>query len=231
MKLSKKRSKVMEKLDAATHYTLAEASSLVKKVNTASFDASVDLHIKLGVDPKKADQSIRGTVSLPHGSGKTKTVLVFCTPDQEQAAKDSGADYVGLDDLVKKVEKDGWLDFDVVIASTAVMPKIAKLGRVLGPRNLMPNPKVGTVTDDVGSAVAEVKKGKVSFRVDKQGIVHSSVGRVSFTEDQISDNASALIKTIERMKPASAKGSYMESVTMVSTMSPGIKIDLKSIEE
>ena len=215
-------------METGKAYSLAEAASLVKKVNTASFDASVDLHIRLGVDPKKADQSIRGTVSLPHGSGKTKRVLVFCTPDQEKAAKEAGADYVGLDEYLQKIEKDGWLDFDVVVASPAVMPKIAKLGRVLGPRNLMPNPKSGTVTDDIGTAVSEVKKGKVSFRIDKEGIVHSSVGRVSFSENQIAENAEALIKTIEKMRPSSTKGNYMKSITMVSTMSPGIQVDVKT---
>lgn len=229
MKISKKRAKAQEKVESGKHYSLTEASALVRKINTASFDASIDLHIRLDVDPKQADQALRGTVSLPHGSGKTKSVLVLCNPDQEQAAKDAGADFVGLDDLIQKIEK-GWLEFDVVIASPAVMPKIAKLGRVLGPRNLMPNPKVGTVSDDLTTAVAEVKKGKVSFRVDKQGIIHSSVGRVSFTEDQIHENAHALIKTIERMRPSSAKGNYMESITMASTMSPGIKIDLKTLD-
>jgi large subunit ribosomal protein L1 len=229
MKLTKKRKKVASMLEPGKTYTLAEAAALVKKVNTASFDSSVDLHILLGVDPKKADQSIRGTVSLPHGSGKTKTVLVFCAPDKEQEAKDAGADYVGLDDMMQKIEKENWLDFDVVIATPTVMPKIAKLGRVLGPRNLMPNPKVGTVTDDIANAVSEVKKGKVSFRIDKQGIVHSSIGRVSFSENQIAENAAALIHTIEKMRPSTTKGQYMKSVTLASTMSPGIHVDLKTL--
>jgi large subunit ribosomal protein L1 len=230
MKLTKKRKKVEGLVQAGKLYPLAEAASLVKKSNTASFDASVDLHILLGIDPKKADQSIRGTVSLPHGSGKTKRVVVFCTPDQESDAKAAGADHVGLDVLMQKIEKEGWLDFDVVIASPAVMPKIAKLGRVLGPRNLMPNPKVGTVTDDLSTAVSEVKKGKVSFRIDKQGIIHSSIGRTSFNENQIAENAEALIRTIARLRPSSTKGAYMKSVTMASTMSPGIRVDVKPLE-
>lgn len=230
MKLTKKRKKVEGQVEAGKLYPLSEAASLVKKTNTASFDASVDLHILLGMDPKKADQSIRGTVSLPHGSGKTKRVVVFCTPDQENDAKAAGADHVGLDALMQKIEKEGWLDFDVVIASPAVMPKIAKLGRVLGPRNLMPNPKVGTVTDDLATAVSEVKKGKVSFRIDKQGIIHSSIGRISFSENQIAENAEALIRTIARLRPSSTKGAYMKSVTMASTMSPGIRVDVKPLE-
>lgn len=230
MKLTKKRKKVNPLVEQGKLYSVAEAASLVKKVNTANFDASVDVHILLGIDPKKADQSIRGTVSLPHGSGKTKRVVVFCAPDQEKEAKAAGADHVGLDDLMQKIEKEGWLDFDVAIASPAVMPKIAKLGRVLGPRNLMPNPKVGTVTDDLAGAISEVKKGKVSFRVDKQGIVHSSIGRTSFTENQLTENAEALIKTIARMRPSATKGAYLKSITLASTMSPGIPVDAKSIE-
>ena len=226
MKLTKRRKKAEPKVEAKT-YPLAEASGLIKEVNTTKFDASVDLHIRLGVDPRKADQAIRGTVSLPHGTGKTKRVLVFCNPDKEGDAKEAGADYVGLDEFIQKVEQ-GWTDVDVVIATPSVMPKIARLGKILGPRNLMPNPKVGTVTENVADAVKEVKKGKVSFRVDKFGIVHSSIGRVSFTKEQIAENAAALLKTLERMKPASAKGHYFKSIYMASTMSPGIEVDSKS---
>lgn len=228
MKLTKKRKAIEGKVDSAKLYSVDEAAAIVKEVNLAKFNASVDLHIRLGVDPRKADQAIRGTVSLPHGSGKTKTVLVLTTPDKEQEAKDAGADYVGLDEYVDKIEK-GWTDVDVVVASPNVMAKIAKLGRVLGPRNLMPNPKSGTVTPEVGKAVQEVKKGKIAFRVDKFGIVHASIGKVNFTPDQIKDNANELLQTLVKMKPSTAKGTYVKSVTMASTMSPGIKIDPKSV--
>lgn len=226
--LTKNRQKAEDKLEKGKLYSLEDASKLIKEVNTASFDASVDMHIKLGVDPRKADQAIRGTVSLPHGTGKTKKVLVFCEPDQVEEAKAAGADYAGLDEFVEKVQ-GGWVDMDVVIATPSVMPKIAKLGRVLGPRNLMPNPKVGTVTDKLGETVQEVKKGKVSFRVDKFGIIHSTVGRVSFSSEQINENAGALLQTLTKMKPASAKGNYMKSIYMASTMSPGIQIDPKTV--
>jgi large subunit ribosomal protein L1 len=192
------------------------------------FNASVDLHVRLGVDPRKADQALRGTVSLPHGSGRTKSVLVLTTPDKEEEARAAGADYVGLDEFIEKIEK-GWTDVDVVVASPNVMAKIARLGRVLGPRNLMPNPKSGTVTPEVGKAVEEVKKGKIAFRVDKFGIVHASIGKVSFTPEQIKDNADELLSTLVKMKPSSAKGTYMKSISMASTMSPGIKIDPKSV--
>jgi len=227
VRITKKRKRVLEKLDKGKAYPIEEAAKLVKEVNTANFDASVDMHIRLGVDPRKADQALRGTVSLPNGTGKTKRVLVFCNPDKEVEAKEAGADYVGLDDLIEKIEK-GWTDVDVVIATPDVMPKVAKLGRILGPRNLMPNPKVGTVTNDLATAIQEVKKGKVSFRVDKYGIIHSPIGRVSFIPEQLAENAAALIRTLEKMKPASAKGTYIRSVYLASTMSPGIQVDAKS---
>jgi large subunit ribosomal protein L1 len=227
-KLSKKRKVSNEKLDSEKVYSLAEASSLVKEINTAKFDASVDVHVRLGVDPRKADQAIRGTVSLPHGTGKTKTVLVFCTPDLEEEAKAAGADFVGLDEYITKVEQ-GWTEIDVIIATPSVMPKIARLGRVLGPRNLMPNPKSGTVTTDLSKAISEVKGGKIAFKIDKFGIIHASIGRVSFTGEQIRDNAQELIVTLSKMKPSTAKGIYFKSITMASTMSPGIPVDSKSI--
>ena len=227
-KISKKRAAANAKVDAAKLYDLTEAMALVKDVNIAKFNASVDVHVRLGIDPRKADQALRGTVTLPHGTGKTKTVLVFCTPDKEEEAKEAGADYVGLDDLIKKVS-DGWTDFDVVVAMPQVMAKIGRLGRILGPRGLMPNPKTGTVTPNVGTAVSDVKGGKIAFRVDKFGIVHSSVGRVNFTAEQLTDNANELLGTLVRMKPSSAKGNYMKSVTVASTMSPGIKVEPKSI--
>jgi large subunit ribosomal protein L1 len=226
--ISKKRKEINSKVDSTKSYSLDEATALVKDINTAKFNASVDLHIKLGVDPRKADQAIRGTVSLPNGTGKTKKVLVFCKPEKEAEAKAAGADYVGLDEFITKVE-GGWTDIDVIVATPDVMATIAKLGRVLGPRNLMPNPKSGTVTPEVGKAVEEVKKGKISFRVDKFGIIHSSIGRISFTPQQLKENAEELLNTLHRMKPSSAKGVYMKSISMASTMSPGINIDTKSI--
>jgi large subunit ribosomal protein L1 len=228
MKLTKNRKAVQSKVEKGKLYTIDQASALVKEVTKLKFDASVDLHIRLGIDPKKADQAIRGTVSLPHGTGKTKRVLVLCTPDKADEATAAGADFVGLDEYVEKVTA-GWIDFDVVIATPAVMPKIAKLGKVLGPRNLMPNPKSGTVTTDVGAAVQEVKKGKIAFKVDKAGIVHASVARVSFNAEQIGDNAKELLNTIVRLKPSSAKGHYLRSITLASTMSPGIAIDPKTV--
>jgi large subunit ribosomal protein L1 len=197
-------------------------------VNTTKFDASVDLHIRLGVDPKKADQAIRGTVSLPHGTGKTKRVLVLCTPDKEAEAKAAGADFVGLDEFVQKIE-GGWVDVDVIVATPSVMPKIGKLGKILGPRNLMPNPKTGTVTNDVAAAVNEVKGGKIAFKVDKAGIIHASIGRVSFTPEKITENSHELINAIIRAKPSSSKGTYLRSIYMASTMSPGIPVDTKSL--
>lgn len=228
MKLPKKRKAVESKVDRNKVYSLKEASSLVKDVNTTKFDASVDLHIRLGVDPKKADQAIRGTVSLPHGTGKTKRVLVLCTPDKEAEAKAAGADYVGLDEFVQKIE-GGWVDIDVIVATPSVMPKIGKLGKILGPRNLMPNPKTGTVTNDVAAAVNEVKGGKIAFKVDKAGIIHASIGRVSFTPEKISENSHELINAIVKAKPSSAKGTYLKSVYMASSMSPGIAVDTKSL--
>lgn len=227
-KLSKKRAAVDGKIDKNKLYTVSEGMALIKDVNITKFDASVDVHIRLGLDPRKADQALRGTVTLPHGTGKTKRVLVFCTPDKEEEARAAGADYVGLDDMINKVLA-GWTDVDVVIAMPQVMAKVGRLGRVLGPRGLMPNPKTGTVTADVGNAVTDVKGGKISFRVDKFGIVHSSVGRISFTPDKLTDNANELISTLVRMKPSTAKGTYVKSVTIASTMSPGIKVDTKSI--
>jgi len=228
-KLSKKRAAVASKVDASKLYTMEEAMALVKEVNTTKFDASVDVHVRLGVDPRKADQALRGTVSLPHGTGKTKRVAVFCTPDKEAEAKAAGADYVGLDDLIQKVQ-GGWTDVDVVIAMPQVMAQVGKIGRILGLRGLMPNPKTGTVTQEIGAAVGEVKAGKISFRVDKFGIVHASIGRVSFSPAQLSDNANELLSTLAKMKPSSAKGTYMRTVTVASTMSPGIKLDTKSIK-
>lgn len=227
MAITKKRKAASSKVDKNKFYTLKEASSLVKEVNTTKFDASVDLHVRLGVDPKKADQSIRGTVNLPHGTGKTKRVLVLCTPDKEADARAAGADYVGLDEYIQKIE-GGWVDVDVIIATPSVMPKIGRLGKVLGPRNLMPNPKTGTVTNDVAAAVNEVKGGKIAFKVDKAGIIHASIGRVSFTPEKLAENSMELIGAIIRAKPATAKGTYVKSVFMASSMSPGIALDAKA---
>ncbi|MEM9822356.1 MAG: 50S ribosomal protein L1 [Bacteroidota bacterium] len=227
-KVSKKRAAALAKVETGKEYTLQEAMSLIKEVNTTKFDASVDIHIRLGVDPRKADQALRGTVSLPHGTGKTKRVLVLCTPDKEEEAKAAGADHVGLAEMIQKIQ-GGWTDIDVVIATPNVMAQVGRIGRILGPRGLMPNPKTGTVTPNVASAVAEVKKGKISFRVDKYGIIHASIGRVSFSADKLKDNAMEVLETIIRMKPATAKGTYMKSLTVASTMSPGLKVDTKSI--
>ncbi|MCE2962950.1 MAG: 50S ribosomal protein L1 [Sphingobacteriales bacterium] len=227
-RITKKRQEVNKLVDSSKLYSIDEASTLVKKVSVTKFDASVDLHIRLGIDPRKADQALRGTVSLPNGSGKSKSVLVFCKPEKEADAKAAGADYVGLDEYITKIEQ-GWTDIDVIIATPDVMATIAKLGRVLGPRNLMPNPKSGTVTPDVAKAVEEVKKGKIAFRVDKFGIVHSSIGRISFSPEQIKQNAEEFISTLVKMKPSTAKGTYMKSISMASTMSPGINIDTKSV--
>jgi large subunit ribosomal protein L1 len=225
--ISKKRKVADTKVDGNKSYSLKEASSLVKQITTCKFDASVDLHVRLGVDPKKADQAIRGTVTLPHGTGKTKKVLVLCTPDKEAEAKAAGADYVGLDEYVTKIE-GGWVDIDVIIATPSVMPKIGKLGKVLGPRNLMPNPKTGTVSNDVAGAVNEVKGGKIAFKVDKAGIIHASIGRISFTPEKIAENSQELLNAIIRAKPSSAKGTYLRGISMASTMSPGINIDSKA---
>jgi large subunit ribosomal protein L1 len=227
--ITKKRKEANAKVDQNKTYSLKEASSLIKDINTTKFDSSVDLHIRLGVDPKKADQAVRGTVSLPHGTGKTKKVLVLCTPDKEQAAKDAGADYVGLDEFITKIE-GGWTDVDVIIATPSVMPKIGRLGKVLGPRNLMPNPKTGTVTNDVVAAIGDVKGGKIAFKVDKVGIVHASIGRVSFSSDKIEANSQELINAIIKLKPSTSKGIYLKSLSMASTMSPGITIDAKSVQ-
>ena len=227
MAITKKRKAAAAKVDKNKFYTLKEASALVKEVNSTKFDASVDLHVRLGVDPKKADQSIRGTVNLPHGTGKTKRVLVLCNPDKEADAKAAGADYVGLDEYIQKIE-GGWVDVDVIIATPSVMPKIGRLGKVLGPRNLMPNPKTGTVTNDVAAAVNEVKGGKIAFKVDKAGIIHASIGRVSFTPEKLVENSQELIGAIIKAKPATAKGTYVKSVFMASSMSPGIALDTKA---
>jgi len=227
--ITKKRKVANTKIEADKAYSLKEASSLVKEINTTKFDSSVDLHIRLGVDPKKADQAVRGTVSLPHGTGKTKSVLVLCTPDKEDEAKKAGADYVGLDEFITKID-GGWTGVDVIIATPSVMPKIGRLGKVLGPRNLMPNPKTGTVTNDVASAVNDVKGGKIAFKVDKAGIIHASIGRVSFTPEKIAQNSQELINAIIKLKPATAKGTYLKGLSMASTMSPGITIDTKSVQ-
>lgn len=227
--LTKKRKAVEGKVDPDKLYQLDEAMGLVKEVNTTKFDASVDVHVRMGLDPRKADQALRGTVSLPHGTGKTKRVLVFCSPEKEAEAKEAGADFVGLDEYMQKIS-DGWLDVDVIVATPNVMGQLGKVARILGPRGLMPNPKTGTVTNDIASAVQEVKKGKIAFRVDKFGIVHASIGRVSFSPEQLTDNAHELIATLIRMKPSTAKGVYMKSVSVASTMSPGIAVDPKSIK-
>jgi len=224
--ISKKRKAAEAKIDNNKVYSLKDASSLVKQVTTCKFDASVDLHIRLGVDPKKADQAIRGTVTLPHGTGKTKKVLVLCTPDKEEAARAAGADFVGLDEFITKIE-GGWVGVDVIIATPSVMPKIGKLGKILGPRNLMPNPKTGTVSNDVAAAVNEVKGGKIAFKVDKAGIIHASIGRVSFAPEKIAENSEELLNAIIKAKPSSAKGIYMRGISLASTMSPGITIDTK----
>src|SRR6478735_9061412 len=211
--ISKKRKTAEAKLDKNKSYSLKEASSLVKEVNIAKFDASVDLHIRLGVDPKKADQAVRGTVTLPHGTGKTKKVLVLCTPDKEEAARAAGADFVGLDEFITKIE-GGWTDVDVIVATPSVMPKIGKLGKVLGPRNLMPNPKTGTVTNDVAAAVNEVKSGKIAFKIDKAGIIHASIGRVSFSPEKLAANGQELINTIIKLTQSAAKGIYLKGVSV-----------------
>ena len=226
MGITKKRKAIAGKVDDKKIYSLTEASGLVKVINCTKFDSSVDLHIRLGVDPKKADQAVRGTVTLPHGTGKTKKVLVLCTPEKEAEATAAGADFVGLDEFIQKIE-GGWTDVDVIIATPSVMPKMGKLGKVLGPRNLMPNPKTGTVTNDVAAAIKDVKAGKVAFKVDKAGIVHASIGRVSFSSEKITENSMELLNAIIKAKPSTAKGTYLKSVFMASTMSPAIAIDTK----
>lgn len=227
-KISKNKKLALAKIEAAKAYTLTDAAELVKEITFTKFDASVDIDVRLGVDPRKANQMVRGIVTLPHGTGRTVRVLVLCTPDKEQEAKDAGADHVGLDDYIAKIEK-GWTDIDVVITMPSVMAKVGRLGKVLGPRNLMPNPKTGTVTNEVGKAVTEVKAGKIDFKVDKTGIIHASIGKVSFDKKQITENATELIQTIAKLKPAAAKGTYIKSIYMSSTMSPGIMVEPKSV--
>ena len=228
MKVSKKRKAVDEKFDKDKVYSLEEATNVIKSLNTTKFNSSVDVHIRLGVDPRKPDQALRGTVSLPHGTGKSKTVLVLCPAEKENEAKEAGADYVGLDEYLDKIN-GGWTDVDVIISTPSVMPKLGRLGKILGPRNLMPNPKSGTVTENVGDAVREVKKGKIAFKIDKFGIIHTSIGRISFDPTQISDNAKEMIGTISKMKPSSAIGIYFKSIYLATTMSPALQIDVKSI--
>ncbi|NCB84499.1 MAG: 50S ribosomal protein L1 [Bacteroidia bacterium] len=227
-KLTKNQRLALEKIEAGKTYSLAEAAELVKEITNTKFDASVDVDVRLGVDPRKANQMVRGVVSLPHGTGKQVRVLALCTPDQEAAAKEAGADHVGLDEYIEKI-KGGWTDVDVIITQPAIMGKIGALGRILGPRGLMPNPKSGTVTQDVASAVKEVKQGKIDFKVDKFGIVHTSVGKVSFTAQQITENAKEFIDTIIKLKPTTAKGTYVKSIYLSSTMSAGIKVDPKTV--
>ena len=228
-KLTKKQKEALSKYDPSQVYSLEAASSLVKEITMTKFDASVDVDVRLGVDPRKADQMVRGVVSLPHGTGKDIKVLVLCTPDKNAEATEAGADYVGLDDYIAKIE-GGWTDIDVIITMPNVMAKVGRLGRVLGPRGLMPNPKSGTVTLDVGKAVREVKAGKIDFKVDKFGIIHAGVGKVSFTPEQIHENVKELILTISKLKPSSSKGTYFKSIHLSSTMSPGISVDKGSIQ-
>ncbi len=228
-KLTKNQKAIQDKIESDKEYTIEDASSLVKDITFTKFDASIDLSVRLGVDPRKADQMVRGVVTLPHGSGKQVKVLVLCTPDKEEEAKTAGADYVGLDEYISKIEK-GWTDIDVIITMPTVMAKVGKLGRILGPRGLMPNPKSGTVTADVAKAVTEVKAGKIDFKVDKAGIINTSIGKASFEANMITENALEVVQTISRLKPASAKGTYFKSISLSSTMSPGIAIDKNSIE-
>ncbi len=227
-KLTKNQKAALEKIDSTKKYTLIEASELLKSISYGRFNESVDIDIRLGVDPRKPNQMVRGTVSLPHGTGKEKTVLVLCPSDKQNEATEAGADYVGLDEYVEQIQ-NGWVSMDAVIATPSVMPQIGKLGKVLGPRGLMPNPKSGTVTEEVGEAVREIKQGKIDFKVDRYGIVHSSVGRIAFNVDQISDNAQEFINIIKKLKPTAAKGTYVKSIYLSSTMSPGIRIDEKSV--
>ena len=229
-KLTKNQKAAIAKIEAGKLYTLAEACELVKEVTFTKFDASVEVHINLGVDPRKANQMVRGVVTLPNGTGKTVRVLVLCTPDKETEAKEAGADYVGLDEYIDKI-KGGWTDVDVIICTPSVMAKVGAIGRILGPRGLMPNPKTGTVTMEIAKAVKDVKAGKIDFKVDKTGIVHTSIGKVSFTPEQIVGNAKEFIATIMKLKPATAKGTYIKSIYLSSTMSKGIKIDPKSVDE
>ena len=227
-KVSKNRKAVLAKYNPAKEYSLEDASKLVKEITFTKFDASIDVDIRLGVDPKKSDQMVRGVVALPHGIGKTVRVLVLCTPDKVQEAKDAGAEHAGLDEFLQKIE-GGWTDIDVIICTPTVMAKVGKLGKILGPRGLMPNPKSGTVTLEVGKAVKEVKAGKIDFKIDKQGIIHVSVGKASFSADKIRDNVAEMINVVTKLKPASAKGTYIQSITLSTTMSPGISIDTNSV--
>ena len=228
-KLTKNKKLVADKIEPLKVYSLSEAAHLVKEVTTTKFDASVDIDVRLGVDPRKANQMVRGVVSLPHGTGKQTRVLVLCTPDKEAEAKAAGADYVGLDEYIEKI-KGGWTDVDVIITMPSIMAKVGALGKVLGPRGLMPNPKSGTVTMEIGSAVKEIKQGKIDFKVDKSGIIHAGIGKVSFSPEQIQENAQEMISTIIKLKPSTAKGTYIKSITLSSTMSPGIPVDVKSVE-
>jgi large subunit ribosomal protein L1 len=227
-RITKKRKEILAKFDFTKSYSLVDACNLVKEVSSTRFDASVDIAVRLGVDPRKANQMVRGTVALPHGTGKDVRVLVLCTPDKEAEAKAAGADHVGLDDYIERI-KGGWTDIDVIITMPSVMGKVGALGRVLGPRGLMPNPKTGTVTMEIGKAVGEVKAGKIDFRVDKYGIVHAGIGKTSFGGEQIRDNANEIIQTLIKMKPSAAKGTYIKSIYLSATMSPGIQIDSKSV--
>lgn len=226
--VSKKRKSALEKFDRNKSYSIGEASAIVKEISTTKFDPSVDLAVRLGVDPRKANQMVRGVVTLPHGTGKDVTVLALVTPDKEAEAKEAGADYVGLDEFIDKI-KGGWTDVDVIVTMPSVMGKIGPLGRILGPRGLMPNPKTGTVTMDVAKAVKDVKGGKIDFKVDRYGIIHAAVGKASFEAEKIQENAEELIKTLIRMKPTASKGTYVKSITLSSTMSPGISVDAKSV--
>jgi large subunit ribosomal protein L1 len=228
MRVTKNRKTALAKYDVDKTYSLTEACKVVKDITTTKFDASVDIDVRLGVDPRQSNQMVRGVATLPHGTGKTVRVLVLCTPDKEQEAKDAGADYVGLDDYIEKIQ-NGWLDIDIIITMPAVMAKLGRLGKILGPRNLMPNPKSGTVTPDVGKAVTEVKAGKIDFKVDKYGIIHASIGKVSFDPEKLTENAIELVQTLHRLKPSAAKGTYFKSINISSTMSPGVNVDVKSI--
>ncbi|MGK6351885.1 50S ribosomal protein L1 [Parapedobacter sp. DT-150] len=227
-RLTKNQKTALSKIEIGKAYSLQEASALVKDITNAKFDASVDIDVRLGVDPRKANQMVRGIATLPHGTGKTVRVLVLCTPDKEEEAKAAGADYVGLDDYISKIE-GGWTDIDIIITMPSVMAKVGKLGRILGPRNLMPNPKTGTVTTDVGKAVTEVKAGKIDFKVDKTGIIHTSIGKASFPQEKIYENALEVLQTISKLKPSAAKGTYFKSIYISSTMSPGIQVETKSV--
>jgi len=230
VKLTKKRKEALNKVDPAKSYRLSEAAGLLKEISTTKFDSSIDIDVRLGVDPRKANQMVRGVVTLPHGTGKETRVLVLCTPDKESEAKTAGADYIGLDEYIEKIQQ-GWTDVDVIITMPPVMGQIGKLGRILGPRGLMPNPKSGTVTMDIGKAVQEVKRGKIDFKVDKSGIIHNRIGKASFNAEQITDNAREFINTIIKLKPTASKGTYLRSIYLSGTMSPSIRIDTKTLEE